>query len=95
MATKLDKFKEEMAGAKRLYSEELESFAKRFDALGKMSLKERPDIDTMDYIYSFEKHNGASQEEIEQIHDELYSHMQKFSRKNDIHDFYMHSVIYL
>ena len=95
MVTRLDLFKTEMKSAKKLYTNELKSFAGKFDALGEMSVRERPDIDTMDYIYTFEKVNGASQEELDLIHSELYNHMKKFSKENDIHDFYMHSVINL
>ena len=95
MTTRLEKFKQEMEGAKIIYTQELESFAKNYEALGKMTLKEQPDIDTMDYIYSFDKLNGASNEELESIHRELYAHMKKFSKENDIHEFYMNAIIYL
>lgn len=67
----------------------------KFEVLGEMSMRERPDIDTMYYIYTFEKLNGTSQEELDSIHAKLYSHMKKFSKENGIHDFYMHSVINL
>ena len=87
--------KEEMEPAKKIYTKELKDFAKRFEDLGEMTLKEQPDIDTMDYIYSFEKLNGASEEDLEAIHNELYDHMEKFSKENGIYEFFMNSVIYV
>ena len=95
MPTKLEKFKQEMKPAKELYTKEIEDFAKKFDALGEMTLRERPDIDTLDYIYSFEKLNGTSNEELDSIHRELYDHMKKFSKENNIHEFYMNAIIHL
>ena len=95
MVRTIDKFKESMKPSKELYTKELKDYAKNFSALGKLSVRERPDIDTMDYIYSFEKLNGTSQEELDLIHVELYNHMREFSKKNNIHDFYLNSVIYL
>lgn len=95
MTTRLERFKREMEPAKELYTKEIKDFAKKFDALGEMSVKERPDIDTLDYIYSFEKLNGTSAEELDLIHGELYEHMKKFSKENDIHEFYMNTIIHL
>lgn len=95
MVSKLEKFKSEMEGAKEIYTNELESFAKKFDAISEMTMKEQPDIDTMDFIYSFKKMNGASQEELDAIHLELYDHMDAFAKTNGIHYFCMHSVISL
>jgi len=95
MTTRLERFKRQMEPAKELYTKEISNFAKNFDALGEMSVKERPDIDTLDYIYSFEKLNGTSAEELDLIHSELYDHMKKFSKENGIHEFYMNTVIHL
>ena len=95
MTRKIDKFRESMEPSKELYTKELENYAKKFPSLGKMSLRERPDIDTLDYIYSFKKLNGASPEELDLIHRDLYSHMRKFSKENNIQDFYMNAVIHL
>lgn len=89
------KHKREMEPAKEIYTEELIDFAKKFDSLGEMTIWEEPDIDTMDFIFSFEKVNGASSEELDMIHNELYAHMKKFSKENGIYEFYMNSVIYL
>ena len=93
--TRLSKFKKEMEPAKEIYTKELEDFAKKYDSIGKMSLKEEPDIDTMDYIYSFEKLNGTTTEELDQIQLELYDHMEKFSKENGITKFYQNARIWL
>ena len=95
MTTKLDRFKKEMEPAKEIYTKEIKDFARKFDALGEMTLRERPDIDTMDYIYSFEKVNGTSPEELDSIHNELYNHMKNFSKEKNIHEFYMNAIIHL
>ena len=93
--TRINKFQKEMTPAKEIYTKELENFAKKYDSIGKMSLKEEPDIDTMDYIYSFEKLNGTTTEELDQIQLELYDHMEKFSKENGITKFYQNARIWL
>ena len=60
MVTRLDLFKKEMEPAKELYTREILNFTKKYDSLGKMTIMEEPDIDTQEYIYSFEKLNGTS-----------------------------------
>jgi hypothetical protein len=60
-----------------------------------MTLKERPDIDTMDYLYSFKRMNGVCEEELDIIHQDLYKHMAEFAKANGISEFCMHSVISL
>ena len=87
--------KHKMKPAKEIYANELKDFAKKYDSLGKMTMWEEPDIDTMDFIFSFEKVNGVTGEELDSIHDELYNHMKKFSKEKGIYEFYMNSVIYL
>ena len=72
LLTRLDKFKKEMEPSKELYTCEITDFAKRYDVLGKMTLIEEPDIDTQQYIYSFEKVNGTSQKELDKILLEMY-----------------------
>jgi hypothetical protein len=93
--TRLSKFQKEMEPAKEIYTKELENFAKKYDSIGKMSLKEVPDIDTMDYIYSFEKLNGTTPSELNQIQLELYDHMEEFSKANGITKFYQNARIWL
>ena len=93
--TRLSKFQKEMEPAKEIYTKELENFAKKYDSIGKMELKEEPDIDTMDYIYSFKKMNGATTEELDQIQLELYDHMEEFSKANGITKFYQNARIWL
>lgn len=46
MVTALDRFKKEMQPAEKLFTREIADFAKRYDALGKMTMSEFPDIDT-------------------------------------------------
>ena len=93
--TRLSKFQKEMEPAKEIYTKELENFAKKYDSIGKMSLREEPDIDTMDYIYSFEKLNGTTTEELDQILLELYDHMEEFSKENGITKFCQNATIWL
>ena len=95
MVTRLDLFKKEMEHAKELYTQELVDFSKRFDCLGKMTMSEMPDIDTQEYIYSFEKLNGTSEKELDEIYSEIYNHMKEFSKANDIEDFCKSAMIWL
>jgi type I site-specific restriction-modification system R (restriction) subunit len=87
MVTRLDLFKKEMEPAEKLYTQELREFSKRYDVLGKMTLIEEPDIDTQEYIYSFEKLNGTSPERIDEIYLEIFKHMRGFSKENGIEEF--------
>ena len=93
MVTALDRFRKEMQPAERLFSREIVDFAKRFDSLGEMSMSEFPDIDTQEYIYSFECLNGTSQSELETIFLEISRHMDEFSRVNGIERFCQFSRI--
>lgn len=87
MVTRLDLFKKEMEPSEKLYTQELREFSKRYDVLGKMTLIEEPDIDTQEYIYSFEKLNGTSPEQIDEIYLEIFKHMRGFSKENGIEEF--------
>ena len=82
MTTRLEKFKQEMENSKKIYTQELETFAKKYDFLGEVTLREEPDIDTQDYIFCFEKTNGTSEETLDKTLKELYDHMDEFSKKN-------------
>ena len=93
MVTALDRFRKEMQPAERLFSREIVDFVKRFDSLGEMSMSEFPDIDTQEYIYSFECLNGTSQSELETIFLEISRHMDEFSRVNGIERFCQFSRI--
>ena len=95
MTTNLDKFKKSMEDAKELYTRELLDFTKKFDALGEMTLIEEPDIDTQEYIYSFENLNGTSRDELEEIHLKIHDHMEEFSKANGIERFCQFSRIWL
>ena len=87
MATKLDLFKKRMEPAKELYANELSEFSKKYEALGKMTLIEEPDIDIQEYLFAFENPNGTSKEELEDIFLEISNHMEEFSKANGIEDF--------
>lgn len=91
--TCLDEFKREMEPAKKIYTEELKKFAGNFDSLGKMRIFEDPDIDTQEYIYAFEKLNGAKDESLDETLKELYRHMDEFSKENGIEEFKRHVII--
>ena len=93
--TKLLKFKRLMEPAKEIYTKELKDFSKKYNSIGNMTLTEDPDIDTMDYLYSFEKLNGITDAEADSIHSALYAHMKKFSKEQGIYEYYLNSVISL
>lgn len=95
MVTGLEKFKKEMEPARQLYAREIRDFARRYDALGEMTMSEFPDIDTQDYIFSFEKVNGTSEEELDVIHSEISQHMEEFSRIHGIEKFCQNACIWL
>lgn len=95
MVTNLERFKKEMEPARELYTREIRSFAKRYDALGEMKTSEFPDIDVQEYIFEFEKVNGTSQNELDRIHLELHEHMQRFSKSCGIEYFCQWARIWL
>ncbi|WP_458453109.1 hypothetical protein [Methanobrevibacter sp.] len=95
MITNLERFKREMEPARQLYTREIQDFSKKYDALGEMSMEEFPDIDTQDYIFSFEKVNGASEEELDEIYIEISNHMEEFSRTHGIEKFCQNARIWL
>ena len=87
MHTRLERFRKEMEPAKELFSSELTDFAKGYDSLGEMTLTEEPDIDTQEYIFSFENLNGTSKDELERIYLEISNHMRNFSKDSNIENF--------
>ncbi|WP_405268028.1 hypothetical protein [Methanobrevibacter sp.] len=95
MTTNLDNFKKRMEQAKEIYTREITDFAGKIDALGEMTLIEDPDIDTQNYIYSFENLNGTSQEDLDEILLEIYNHMEEFSKRNGIEEFYRFARVWL
>ena len=80
MVTGLDMFKKEMEPARQLFTREILCFTKQYDALGKMTLKEIPDIDTQDYVFAFEKVNGTSQRELDEIYWEISNLWKSFPK---------------
>ena len=95
MVTNLERFKKEMEPARQLYAREIRDFAKNFDALGEMTMDEFPDIDTQDYIFSCEKVNETSEEELDKIHDEISHHMKEFSKVHGIEKFCLYARIWI
>lgn len=95
MVTRLEKFRQEMEPAKEIYSKEIADFAKNYDFLGKMTLREEPDIDTLDYIFCFEKLNGTSEDVLDKTLTELYDHMDEFSKAKGIDKFSKNASIWL
>lgn len=89
---KIDEFRNSMEKPKKIYSEELKKFTDKYDFLGEISLVEDPDIDTIDYIYYFNKLNGTSEEVLDTTLREIYDHMDNFSHVNGI-DEYCENVI--
>lgn len=89
---KIDEFRMEMEESKKIYTEELKKFSKKYDFLGEMTLVESPDIDTIDYIYYFNKLNGTSGEVLDSTLREIYDHMDDFSKSKGI-DEYCENVI--
>ena len=95
MVTGLDMFKKEMEPARQLFTREILSFTKQYDSLGKMTLTEIPDIDTQDYVYQFEKVDGISQKELDEIYWEISNHMEEFSKIHGIEKFFLNVSIWL
>lgn len=93
MVTGLEKFKKEMEPARQLYASEIRDFAKRYDALGRMTMSEFPDIDTQEYVFDFEVLNGTSQKELDEIFLEMSDHMEEFSKIHGIERFCQLSYI--
>ena len=93
MPTRLEQFKLRMEGPKKIYTEELKRFVKKYDFLGEMTLVEEPDIETLDYLYYFNKLNGTSKETLDSTLLEIYNHMDDFSKANGIYEYCENAVI--
>ena len=93
MPSRLEQFKLRMEGAKKIYTEELKRFVKKYEFLGEMTLVEEPDIDTLDYIYYFNKLNGTKKETLDSALLEMYDHMDDFSTANGIEEFCENVII--
>ena len=91
---KIDEFRMEMEESKRIYTEELKKFAKRYYFLGDFTIVEEPDIDTLDYIFYFNSLNGTEKEILNSACDEIYKHMVKFSKDNGIDEFSENAYIF-
>lgn len=95
MVTNLERFKKEMEPARQLYAREIRDFAKKFDALGEMTMDEFPDIDVQEYIFDFKKVNGTSEDELDEIYEEISRHMKEFSKIHGIEKFCLYARIWL
>lgn len=95
LVTNLEKFKREMEPARELYAREIRSFAEQYDELGKMRMREFPDIDVQEYIFDFEKVNGTCDEDLDRIYSEISDHMEEFSRLHGIEKFCRYACIFL
>ena len=93
IVTRLDTFKREMEPAKEIYTQELKEFSKKYDYLGDITLTEMPDIDTLDYLFSFENLNGTGEDILDQTLNELHTHMEEFSKANGITEFCRNATI--
>ncbi len=80
---------------KTMFMDELKDFTNQYDFLGEITLTEKMDIDTMDYLYSIENLNGKSVEDLYPILGEIADHMEEFSKKNNIYDFYINACFLL
>lgn len=87
MLSKLEEFRQEMEPLKKEYTKELEEFAEKYDFLGDLTIIEDPDIDTLDYIFSFEKLNGTSKETLDSAIYEIRKHMFSYTKANNLEDF--------
>ena len=87
LVTRLDIFKKEMEKPKEIYSREIKDFTKKYPNLGKMTIEEEPDIDTQEYIFSFENLNGTSEDGLEKVYLEIANHMREFSKAQGIERF--------
>lgn len=84
-----------MGPAEKLFTDEIANFARKYDVLGEMTMREFPDIDTQEYIYCFKSLNGTSQNELDKICLEISDHMEEFSRVHGIKKFCQFSRIWL
>ena len=92
---KIDEFRMEMEESKKIYSEELKRFAKRYDFLSEFTIIEEPDIDTIDYIFCFNNLNGTKDEILHSTSNEIYRHMVKFSESKGIDEFSKNAHIFI
>ena len=93
--TNLDRFKQKMEPARKIYAREIREFAKKYDVLGEMTTSEFPDIDVQEYIFEFQKIDGTSQEKLDEIHSQIHDHMYEFSKSHGIEKFCLRARIWI
>ncbi len=54
-----------------------------------------PDLETLDYLYTFEVLNGTSKEKVDSTLVEIYDHMEDFTKENGIYEFFLNMAIFL
>ena len=91
----MKKVYENLDETQEIFMKELEDFTKRYDFLGEITLRVEPDIDTMDFIYSFENLNGKRMDELGSVVVEISRHMREFSKQKDIYDYFKDVCFFL
>ena len=76
------------------FMNELKDFTRKYDFLGEITLKVEPDIDTLDFIYSFEILNGKRMDELDDVVVEISRHMREFSKQNNMYNEYFVDVCF-
>ena len=92
---RLMEFVRSMEPAKEMFTAEILEFAKQYDFLGEMTIDEMPDLETLDYLYTFEVLNGTSKEKVDSTLVEIYDYMEDFTKKNGIYEFFLNMAIFL
>lgn len=93
MITKLEEFQQEMEPLKEKFTAELKEYVKKYDFLGDLTIIEEPDIDTSDYIFSFEKLNDVKKEVIDSAIHEIEKHMLAYTKANNLENFARNACI--
>lgn len=91
--TKLEEFRLEMEPLKEKFTQELKEYVKKYDFLGELTIIEEPDIDTSDYIFSFEKLNDVKKEVADSAMQDIDEHMLQYSKLNNLDDFTINACI--
>ena len=91
----MKKVYENLEETHEIFMGELKDFTKKYDFLGEITLTVEPDIDTLDFIYSFENLNGKRMDELGPVVVEISRHMREFSKQNNIYDYFVDVCFFL
>lgn len=91
----MKKVYENLEETQEIFMNELKDFTQKYDFLGEITLKVEPDIDTLDFIYSFENLNGKRMDELSPVVVEISRHMREFSKQNNIYDYFVDVCFFL